>query len=83
MDNLKLLPNRKIWDSGGGGSVGDTANVHMLMNIGTASVLTSYYPTVMYLPGQRNILGMYQGTKVSSMQLTGASAVLVHACKEM
>lgn len=78
-----LLPKRKIWDSGGGGSVGETVSLHMPMNIGTACALTSYYHIVMYLLGQRNLLGVYQGTKVSSVQLTGASAVLVHGCKEV
>lgn len=82
MCHLKLLPKRKILDSGSGESAGETVSVHMPMNIGTAWALTSYYHTVMYLPGQRNRLGLYQGTK-SSMQLTGVSTVLVHSCKEM
>lgn len=82
MDNFKLLPKRKILDSGGRESVGEAATVHMLMNIGTAFALTSSYHTVMYLPGQRNRLGIYQGPKVSSVQLTGASAVLVLGCKK-
>lgn len=57
--------------------------MHMLMNIGTACTLMNYCHTVMYLPRQINRLDVYQGTKVSSVQLTGASAVLVHGCKEM
>lgn len=36
LDNLKRPPKGKILDSGGGGSVGETVSVHMLMNIGTA-----------------------------------------------
>lgn len=39
MDNLRLLPKGKIWDSGGRGSVGETMSEWMLTNIATACAL--------------------------------------------
>lgn len=39
MDSLGLFPKRKIWDSGGGGSVGETVSECMLTNVATASAL--------------------------------------------
>lgn len=84
MDNLKLLPKRKIWDSGGGRSVGETVSVHVLLNIGTECALTRYYHAVMYLPGQRNRLGIYlPGHKSQFNAADWASAVLVPGSKEM
>ena len=42
LDNLGLLPKRKIWDSGGGGRVGETVSECMRTNIATACALDQF-----------------------------------------
>lgn len=79
MDNLGLLSERKIWDSGGGGSVGETVSECMLANIARACALNQL---LLYLLGQRNTLSICQGMRVSSVQLTGANALLMCCCKK-